>query len=110
MEGDYLLCVFANGQYIGGGIPVAPLADPGDGKIDVKVVDALPRWKIPFYLPAMLMGKIHEKKITHRYLVENGTLKCANMRLNLDGEIIPMGDCRFVCEKDSLLLHYHPKH
>ena len=101
-----MICSIANGRYIGGGIPIAPLADVTDGVFDVFVVDAVPRWKIPFYLPSLMMGKLYKHKIAHRYLSPACALASPGMRLNLDGEILPIEDTRFTCETDALLLHW----
>ena len=106
MDGKYMICSIGNGRYIGGGIPITPLADVTDGKFDVLVVDAVPRWKIPFYLPSLMMGKLHKHAIAHRYLAKTCRLSSRNMRLNLDGEILPIEDAHFTCETDALLLHW----
>ena len=106
LDGKYMICSIANGRYIGGGIPIAPLADVTDGVFDVFVVDAVPRWKIPFYLPSLMMGTLYKHKIAHRYLSPACALASPGMRLNLDGEILPIEDTRFTCETDALLLHW----
>lgn len=107
LDGSYMVCAVGNGSYIGGGIPITPGADLTDGLLDVLVVDAVPRWRIPFYLPALLKGTLHTKKgVAHRYLVPYCRLKCEHMRLNMDGEILPMDEARFTCESDALLLHW----
>ena len=77
-----------------------------DGLFDVLVVDAVPRWKIPFYLPSLMLGKLHQHAIAHRYLASTCTLSSPHMRLNLDGEILPIESAHFVCETDALLLHW----
>lgn len=106
LDGEYMICSIANGKYIGGGIPIAPLADVTDNVFDLIVVDAVPRWRIPFYLPALMLGKLYKCKIAHRYLVPECVLRSPGMRLNLDGEILPIDDTRFICEADALLLHW----
>ncbi|MEG0742218.1 MAG: diacylglycerol kinase family lipid kinase [Clostridia bacterium] len=106
LDGKYMICSIANGQYIGGGIPIAPLADVTDGLLDLMLVDAVPRWKIPFYLPALMMGKLYKHKVSHRYLTSKCALSSPNMRLNLDGEILSVEQTRFTCETDALLLHW----
>jgi diacylglycerol kinase (ATP) len=105
MKGRYMLCSIANGRYIGGGIPIMPAAEVDDGLLDVMVVDTLPNWRIPFYLPALLGGTLFKKKIAHHYRVLRCTLTSPGMRLNLDGEIIPMESARFECNPASLLVH-----
>jgi diacylglycerol kinase (ATP) len=95
LKGKYMLCTIANGRYIGGGIPIMPAADVNDGLLDVMVVDSLPSWRIPFYLPALMGGTLMKKKIAHHYRVARCALASPGMRLNLDGEIIPMESARF---------------
>lgn len=106
LDGKYMICSIANGRFFGGGIPIAPLAAVTDGLLDVLVVDAVPRWKLPAYLVPLMMGKLHECKISHRFLTSKCKLQCRNMRLNLDGEILPMEEAIFACETDQLLLHW----
>ena len=106
MDGKYMICSVANGRYFGGGIPIAPLAAVTDGLLDVLVVDAVPRWKLPAYLIPLMRGKLHECRISHRYLTDRCRISCKGMRLNLDGEIRPMDEAVFACEQDQLLLHW----
>jgi len=109
LQGKYMLCTIANGRYIGGGIPIMPAADVDDGLLDVMVVDTLPNWRIPFYLPAILGGTLLKKKIAHHYRVPRCKLTSPNMRLNMDGEIIPMESASFECNPASLLAHWPGK-
>jgi len=106
LDGKYMICSVANGRFFGGGIPIAPLAAVTDGLLDVLIVDAVPRWKLPAYLVPLMRGKLHKCKISHRYLTNSCRLKCSGMRLNLDGEILPMEEAVFSCEQDQLLLHW----
>ena len=106
LNGKYMICSIANGRFFGGGIPIAPLAAVTDGLLDVLVVDATPRWKLPAYLVPLMRGKLHECKIAHRYLTNRCRLTCPNMRLNLDGEIVTVQDAVFTCHSDRLLLHW----
>ena len=106
MDGNYLLCSVGNGRYIGGGIPITPLASVEDGEFDILVVDGVPRWRIPFYLPSLMLGTLHKRKPAHRYSAKACRLTSPAMRINLDGEIRTMEDVRFVCEEDALLLHW----
>ncbi len=106
LDGEYLLCSIANGRFFGGGIPIAPMSDLADGLFDIIVVDAMPRWKIPFYLPALLSGKLINYKVTHHYRAKAAVLGFKGMRLNLDGEIIPIEHTRFACEGDALTVYW----
>lgn len=106
MDGKFMVCSVANGRFFGGGIPIAPQAALTDGLLDVLVVDAVPRWKLPAYLVMLLMGKLNRCKVSHSFLATHCKLSCNGMRLNLDGEILPMKSAEFFCSSDSLLLHW----
>ena len=106
LDGGYLVCSVANGRYIGGGIPICPVAEVGDGLLDVVVVDNVPRWKIPFYLPSLMSGTLLKRRIAHHYRCVSCTLSSPSMRLNLDGEILPMSQACFTCLPKALLLHW----
>lgn len=106
LDGRFMICSIANGKFVGGGIPIAPVADVADGLFDIIVVDAVPRWKIPFYLPGLLSGKLMNYKIAHHYRAQKALLSSPGMRLNLDGEILPFEETRFFCERDALRVHW----
>ena len=90
-----LIFSIANGKYIGGGIPIAPPASVDDGLFDLVIVDAVPRWKIPFYLPGLMAGKVETFKVTKHIRCKSVKLNCKNMRLNADGEILNMNEVSF---------------
>lgn len=107
LDGKYLVCAVGNGRYIGGGIPITPCAELTNGKFEVLVVDGVANWRIPFYLPSLMMGTLYKKKkVAHRYQASRVLIRCKNMRLNQDGEIIPMDEARFEMDPGSLLLHW----
>ncbi len=106
LQGKYMICTVANGRYIGGGIPIMPAAEVDDGLLDILVVDTLPRWRIPFYLPALMGGSLMKKKIAHHYRAAKCSITSLDMRLNLDGEIVPMPSARFEVRPASLLAHW----
>lgn len=106
LDGKYLIFSIANGRYFGGGIPIAPLAAVTDGQLDILVVDAVPNWRLFPYLIPLMTGKLYKCKIAHRYLTNRCYVKCPGMRLQMDGEILPMDEAVFSCETDQLLLHW----
>ena len=107
LKGKFMLCSIANGRYIGGGIPIMPVAEVDDGMLDVLVVDNIPAWRIPFYLPALLGGTLMKNtKVAHHYRTQHCSLTSQNMRLNMDGEIVPMETATFECKPASLLAHW----
>lgn len=107
LEGDhFLICAIANGRYIGGGIPIAPSADIHDGLLDVMVLKSIPNWKLPRYLPGLLSGKIEKFPITSHYLCKEVSLDAPGMKMNVDGEILPMNNATFAPLKDALWMHW----
>lgn len=106
LNAKLMLCTIANGRFIGGGIPIMPASEVDDGLLDILTVDAVPAWKIPFYLPALMTGKLMNKKIAHHYRATKCSLSSPHMRLNLDGEIFPIEETRFECMPASLLVHW----
>lgn len=107
LDGKYLVCAVGNGKFIGGGIPITPCADLINGKFEVLVVDAVPNWLIPFYLPSLMAGTLYKKKkVAHQYQASRVLIRCRDMRLNQDGEIIPMDEARFQIDPASLMLHW----
>lgn len=101
-----LLLVVANGRYIGGGMNVAPEARPDDGLFDLVTVDALPRWTLPFQLPKLLRERIFDIPGTQMRRCRRVTLTAKNMRINLDGEILPMERAVFEMLPGALLAHW----
>ncbi len=106
LDGKFMICAAGNGRFFGGGIPITPGADLTDGLFDILVVDAVPRWIIPFYLPSLMLGTLHKKKYAHCYRSNKLLLRCEDMRINMDGEMQPQSEARIVCEEDTLLLHW----
>lgn len=105
-ERDVLLCSVANGQFIGGGIPVCPDARPDDGLMDMVIVETKPRWKIPFYLPGLLMGRIDQFQITTHKRCKEMTIESKGMKLNVDGEIFSLDRAEFEIMPGKLMLYW----
>ena len=103
-EGDYLICSVANGQYIGGGIPICPAADITDGKLNLVTVKNVPRYKIPLYLPGLMMGRVLGFKITSHRQVKEISFEGQGLRVNIDGEILPMDRASFAVRPGVLQL------
>ena len=80
----------ANGRYIGGGMLVAPEADPADGLFDVVYVDAVSRWTILQLLPRFVTGKFVSLPVTHSLRAREVTIESSGMTINLDGELLPV--------------------
>ncbi len=103
-EDEYLICAIANGRCFGGGIPICPVADLRDGLLDLVLVKNIPRWKIPFYLPGLMMSRVLNFRITKHCLVRNVSLRGEGLRINIDGEIKPMERAEFRIDPAALRL------
>ncbi len=84
-----LLVVVANGRYFGGGMPIAPNADPSDGAFDLIVVGPVNPLKIPLVL-ALLYSKrfydldeVYYDRVRSVKLIPKGKIG-----LDIDGEPI----------------------
>lgn len=102
--GTYLIASIANGKYIGGGIPICPDADIQDGKLDLVLIRHVPRWKIPLYLPGLMMSKALKFSITRHMLVNRVVIEGNKMRINIDGSIVSRDSASFMVEPGSLML------
>ncbi len=56
-QGPLLLLAAMNGPAYGGGIPIAPMADPQDGLLSVVLAKRFSRPGVVFILPRLLLGK-----------------------------------------------------
>ena len=56
-EKEMLLTAIGNGLFYGGGMKVLPDAEPGDGSLDVCVVEKIPRFKIAMLFPQFPSGR-----------------------------------------------------
>ena len=106
LDGEYMICAIANGKFVGGGIPIAPIADVADGKFDIIVVDAVPRWKIPYYLVGLMSGKLLKYRVAHHYEAAKCVVASKGMRLNMDGEIFSTERAEAICRQDALTVHW----
>ena len=103
-ESDVLVCSVANGRFIGGGIPICPVAEITDGKLDLVTVRSVPRRRIPLYLPGLLMGKILGFRIASHRLADEVIMEGNALRVNVDGEIFSMDRVRFSIQPGVLTL------
>jgi diacylglycerol kinase (ATP) len=49
--------IVANGRYFGGGMKIAPAADPADGLLDLVILGALTRLEMLRWLPTIYPGR-----------------------------------------------------
>lgn len=103
---DILVLAVANGQFIGGGMAIAPDAKPDDGLFDVVVIDAMPRWQMPFQLVKLLTGKIRSIPGTSYQRCRRVAVQGTDMYMNIDGEIVPLEKAEMEILPGALCAHW----
>jgi diacylglycerol kinase (ATP) len=87
--------VVANGAYYGGGMKIAPAADPTDGRLDVVTLGDFGRLELLRWLPTVYTGRhLRSSKVTARS-GRNITLgSIADLPAHVDGEPLPEAPVR----------------
>lgn len=62
-NGKYLSLGFGVGKYSGGGMRQTPLAELGDGLLDVTVIPDIPLWTIAKEVPKLFTGTFHKVSV-----------------------------------------------
>lgn len=87
-ERGALIACCGNGKKIGGGIPVCPEAVIDDGKMDLVIVNALNRSRIPGALVKLMKGKILSLDVCDFDKVDHAALEFDKKPpIQIDGEI-----------------------
>lgn len=91
MEKNVLLIAAGNGSHFGGGMMVAPGADPFDGLLDICVVHDVNLFAILTMLPKFITGKhIHVKKYVTYFRTTKLAVTCdPASRIEVDGDVMP---------------------
>ena len=105
-EREVLICSIANGRFFGGGIAICPEASADDGLLDLVVAEHQPRWKLPFLVPSLLMGKIDDFSFTTHKRCKEVEIYAKGMRLNIDGEITNIDSAKFTVLPGALKLFW----
>lgn len=88
--------VISNGKYGGGGMLVAPNADPSDGLLDVLVIDNLSKLDLLWSLPRIYKGThLTHPKVSLKRTKEIEIRARQRMSLQADGELIGEAPVRF---------------
>lgn len=74
VEEDIMLGAVANGRYFGGGMMVAPNADPQDGQLDVVLLRAMSKARLALKIPHVYLG-------THLNLAEVVSLRGSKLHI-----------------------------
>lgn len=99
-KGKYFFSVAANGQYYGGGVNSAPMADPTDGKLELILIKKASRLKF-LTMVGDYTGGTYEKKrsfrklLIHRQCRKMHVISKKNAIVNVDGECFPCKEVTF---------------
>ena len=104
-EKELLVLGAGNGRFIGGGIPIAPDARPDDGLLDVVLVDRMSKCRMLSVLAGLLKGKILSFPETTFVRARKLVIEGKGLRINIDGEILPMDRAEIEIDPASLLIH-----
>ncbi len=84
-----IFTAFMNCKAEGGGIQMAPKADPTDGKLSLCLVKDVPKWKTFFYLPLLAMARHEKLKCFHFQNAAAVRIQLKHpMALHTDGEYL----------------------
>lgn len=103
---ELLLVAVGNGRFIGGGMNVTPDAVPDDGLFDIIMIDNMPRWKLPPKLVLLLTGRVKEIPGTVYRKCRGVSIAAPGMRVNIDGEIVPMDRVAMEIIPGALMAHW----
>ncbi|MBQ8081136.1 MAG: diacylglycerol kinase family lipid kinase [Clostridia bacterium] len=105
VEKDILVLGAGNGRFIGGGIPIAPEAIPDDGLLDLVIVEEMRKLRMLSVLPGLMQGKILSFKETTFTRIRSLLIEGKGLRINIDGEIIPLDRAEITVRPGALLVH-----
>ncbi|MEK3887634.1 diacylglycerol/lipid kinase family protein [Bacillus sp. FSL K6-3431] len=81
----------SNQPYYGGGMQIAPSAQPQDGELSIIVVYQLPKWKLLLVFISVFKGK-------HLNFKEVATYKGTNIKINFDRPMTSHADGEYIGE------------
>ena len=83
-----LIAAVCNGKFLGGGIPLCPVAEIDDGKMDLIYIDFPKRLKMMKELSCLMQGKILKRTIAHHVVCEEVRIvPSAPQTAQYDGEL-----------------------
>lgn len=102
-EGGAWAVIVANGRCYGGGMRIAPAADPEDGRLDVVVLGALSRPAFLAWLPTVYPGwHVHHPRVSTARAVEIEVEAEVPLPVHTDGEPAGLTPARLVVQPGAL--------
>lgn len=104
-ESNALLVAACNGTHFGGGMNVAPLANPSDGLLDICVINDVTRRTVVFILMKFIKGQHLNLPIVRYFKAKEITVYSdPESRLQLDGEVVGETPVTFSIRPAALLV------
>ena len=86
---DLYNVIVANGQFVAGGVPIAPQADPGDGLLDALLIPKRSAAEMALLAAEMLLGKhLSSDAVIFRRAKKISVQSQPGMWFNADGELV----------------------
>ena len=107
-DGDYTFVCVCNGRYYGGGFNPIPEADPGDGLLDVLVVDKVTRAQVPGLIGKYKDGRYKEiGHVAHYLKTDRVRILCDKPSpISLDGELRMAQEIEMSVAKEKIRFFY----
>ncbi len=108
IDGQKTMICVCNGRYYGGGFNPVPEADPGDGLLDVLVVEKVSRLQVPGVIGKYKSGRYKElPHLVRHFRTKNITIHCdRETPINLDGELRLAKTVEFSVAQEKLRFFY----
>jgi len=90
LDGPCAFFAIANTRFFGGGMAIAPDADPTDGSLHVTVVGDVPAWQLALVLPSVFLGQHVRHPKVHQHVGERVAVE-QDQGVWADGELIGSG-------------------
>ena len=86
---DLYNVIVANGQFVAGGVPIAPQADPSDGLLDALLIPKRSAAEMALLAAEMLLGKhLSSDAVIFRRAKKISVQSQPGMWFNADGELV----------------------
>jgi diacylglycerol kinase (ATP) len=93
---DLYTAIVANGRYVACGLPIAPKADPSDGRLDVVLISKQTKAKALLVAPQILLGShLGSDAVTFRRVTKISIRSRPGMWFTADGEMIGKAPAHF---------------
>jgi len=101
----------SNGRVEGGKFRISPEADPCDGLLDVCILKAVPKWRVPGYIIKYLKGsQIHDSQVIYCKARSVEVFLSVDEYMHMDGEVISRvgGAIAITAEPLAIEMLYEP--